>query len=243
MIIVIGMKQNEFIQDILEPIFLSREVSGDDVREALERCMNDVLASSINKSFKVLIQDNAIRVYVENGHPPIPFDPNRIKKNLVLSVKQLIPQYIKQYEDNSRYNYWRTHLYKIREGSIIRMAKEEARADVLLQGNHVGFMPKIFFARHEKYENGQSMVFYVAKVLRPCKVVLSRNSIKLPIAYLEDKLPELSNRFVCSRRKTGRVTVIESEVRIPDSVVCDLSRELREKVIVLTSKRPSCSAE
>jgi transcription antitermination factor NusA-like protein len=226
------MKLNQFIDDAIGPILENREVSVDNVIEALENCMNSVISGSIHKNIKVVLTENDIKIYVENGHPPIRFDPNRISSDMVNKVREHLPLFIKRIEDDSRYNYWKPFRHKIREGYIIRVPKEKDRVDISLGNNYVGSMPRHFFSKHEKYAQGQSMMFYVAKVERPCQVILSRNSIMLPIAYLEDRMPLVNNNsFSCAYRIVGKCEIY-SKVYIPQQIIDDLSRELRELVIV-----------
>lgn len=214
---------------IVETISRERGISYEAACETVEEALALGLEVFFGLEAQVRLRPDRLEGWMFTGYRWVAVRWDRLPAGFIRNARELIlsgaclqPEKMRQ-----DYVYWKARRHTAIQGVILRSAPGKVDVDL---GGHIGIMEKRHFIPGEPYETGKMLKFYVLKVLRPCRVFLSRNTRSLPEAILKQQVPW--GTFHCLRRIAGVKCVLTSNVSIPDDMLRKVASELGETMIL-----------
>ena len=136
---------------------------------------------------------------------PVTLDFASFPKPIIDHCRLIFPRILEEMKAVDRYKLWKSRVHKAVEGVITDVAENKRWLEVDLFGQ-TGIMRREEWIPKEAhlYRKGRVFLFYVLKTTLKkgiVQVFLSRRSINLPSAILEQKVPWL--KFFCKKRYAG----------------------------------------
>jgi len=210
--------------EIMETISREMDMPFETACEAVEQALAASLEAFFNAEVQVRFNLDRVEAWMFTGHRWVPIRWDRLPADFISAIKNhVLPERIQAVKAGQDYAYWRARRHTAVEGVILRARHDRVEVDI---GGHVGIMEKRHFVPGEVYRQGRMLRFYVLKVLRPCRVFLSRNTLSLPEALLRQEIPW--GHFVCTRRIAGVRSEVTADVAVPGSIIRQVAAELGE---------------
>lgn len=197
------------------------------VREALELVFTAVLSEHFQGEVFVEINDDTVRSWFFRNHVYVPIEFYRLPGEVFKAMKKMLPNCIADIEDKNNYNMWRERVHTIMRGTVVRMSMSEMNVDL---NGWIATMSRHRWNSKDRYSCGKTYMFYIDKVLRPCQIFVSRNTINLAPAYLQYYYP--CNKFRCVKRLVGVKSIIETDALVLRRHIREIAQEMGELLIV-----------
>jgi hypothetical protein len=225
---------------LLKSLAAEYDVNLGRTKTAVIRSFNAVLREVYRTDLvNIFWDDDFLDIVIRKGLDDVVISPDDIPPGVILRIKKLIHRnmIIQKYDTMFQ-------AVKIIEGKLIKGFIEEKKKDYIRVNYNdypcIFFYHKIYQPQGEidLYKTGQTYLFYVLRVElilkdKPDKplirVVLSRKDKRIPEVFIKN---ETDIDAICLKRIPNYKAVIETEDRIPFTVLEKYSKEFKEKIDV-----------
>ena len=214
---------NIFINKISE----SRNIPADVIKHAIENVFVEILNVHFMAETFVDFVDDQIHAWMFRNHACIPVDFKHLPYEVIKQIRTAIKDDILQVDDENNYLMWCEKIHTVRRGTIIRFEHNNINVEV---DGFITTMKRNQWNVHDKYSSGDSLIFYISKVLRPCNIFVSRNTKQLGPAILKKYYPW--GNFVCQKRIVGVKSIIITDMKVDRDNIREIAQELKEVLIL-----------
>lgn len=221
------MQIETFVNDVCE----WRNTDPHIVKEGLELVLANVLAEHFQGEAYVEIKNGMVKAWFFRNHAYVPIEFNRLPAEVTKAVRQRLPECITHIEDENNYRMWRERVHTAMRGTVVRITIPEIHVDL---NGWVATMMRHRWNSKDGYKCGNSMMFYIDKVLRPCQVFVSRNSIEFAPSLLRYYYPW--GNFRCIKRLVGIKSIVEADTQVTRKHIREVAQEMGE--ILILKRKP-----
>ncbi|MBN2251639.1 MAG: hypothetical protein JW724_06170 [Candidatus Altiarchaeota archaeon] len=161
---------------------------------------------------------------------PVTLDFASLPGSVVKGCKLLFPRVLDEMKALETYKLWASRVHTAVEGVIVDVAENGSWVEVDLSGQ-AGIMRREEWIPKEagRYRKGRVFFFYVLQATLKkgiVQVFLSRRSINLPAAILEQRVPWM--KFFCRKRIAGHKSWVHkgSMEQLPRKTLYDVEQDL-----------------
>lgn len=214
---------DSFVKDVCE----WRNTNPQIVKDGLELVLTTVLSEHFQGEAYAEIENGMVRAWFYRNHAYVPIEFHRLPAEVTKAVRQRLPECLTYIEDEQNYRMWRERIHTVMRGTIVRITIPEIHVEL---NGWVATMMRHRWNSRDGYKCGNSMMFYIDKVLRPCRVFVSRNSISFGPALLRHYYPW--GQFQCIKRLVGVKSIIVTDTLVKREHIKEISEEMGEILIL-----------
>ncbi len=208
------------------------------VKDGLELTLATVLSEHFQGEAYAEINNGTVKAWFYRNHSYIPIEFDRLPAEVTKAVRQRLPDCLTYIEDDYNYRRWREKVHEAVRGTVVRITAQEIHVDL---NGWVAIMMRHRWNSRDGYSCGSSMMFYVDKVLRPCSVFVSRNTISMAPALLRYYYPW--GDFKCIKRIVGVKSIVETNTFVKKEHIREIAREMGEILILKKNKKNNQTEE
>ena len=221
----------------------------EETRHLLESIISDTLSCATQQKFLAAFDGKRLQIYKGEGRSGyeglVEIPPEKVRKEIVRLFRYRLDAELKRRKAFAEHEYLKTLRGKVLKGTIDRILENGCLSvlfyieELFSCREWLGICPVANQPCRERgtYRKGQGLYFFISSVrlvqegrLYRHVITLSRSTPQLTEALLIRQTGH--NGVKCVRRIAGKISVVNSETRLPRESIIAVGKELRERIKV-----------